>query len=543
VLRPGGRLLIWSPNRFSLGVDPHVRLWGLGFLPRRWAEAYVHLRRGGAWVPRTLSARRATRLAREAGFRQIHVGPPSVASDWASSCPQARRRLMLLYDRLSRSEPTRSLLAAVGPLWMLEARASSGAETKPSIRPVTAPGLAACLAAEVVAGGLGFFATIHLARRLGPEGFTALEVAAATAGWLLVLVRSGLDQVVGREASRRPRLIGRLTDELLGLRCVWAAVGIGLIAAVAGFQGSRVPLAAGLVLIPSALVADVGPRARNELGLLAGLQIVRAAGLLAFVLLLIADPADVIVAAVAPASAELIVAACCALRARRRGGWPRPRLQGRAAIALSKRAAIAGLTRFGRVGLYAADAIVLGLAIGVDRGGYAASRRVVFALVAVGVVVPTLLAPSITRAWHRGAGEASVEVRRGLALLLGLFVPAAVALWLASGLLLPFLFGADYGIAPSLLGLVAARLPILLTATWFQAALVATGREREALRVTIAAALVAAISLPVAAITAGPIGIGWAILAVEAIAASAGWFALRRMGINPGLFSPVGRRD
>src|SRR4051794_38444337 len=28
VLRPGGRLIAWSPNRYTLGTDPHVGLWG-----------------------------------------------------------------------------------------------------------------------------------------------------------------------------------------------------------------------------------------------------------------------------------------------------------------------------------------------------------------------------------------------------------------------------------------------------------------------------------------------------------------------------------
>src|SRR5262249_44710136 len=41
VLRPGGRLFLASPNRFSLSPEPHVGVWGVGFLPRRWMSAYV----------------------------------------------------------------------------------------------------------------------------------------------------------------------------------------------------------------------------------------------------------------------------------------------------------------------------------------------------------------------------------------------------------------------------------------------------------------------------------------------------------------------
>jgi O-antigen/teichoic acid export membrane protein/SAM-dependent methyltransferase len=535
VLRPGGRLLLWSPNRFALATDPHVRLWGLGYLPRSWAEAYVGIRRGGAWLPRTLSAWAAARLARRAGFEGVEVGPPTIPREWIRSRPVHERRAMLLYEHLRRSGPTRAILKGVGPLWALEARvprnfrAGTVGEGSASIRPIHPRGLAACLIAEVMAGAIGFIATIHLARRLGPEGFATLEVASASAGWLLVLVRGGLDQIVVREAARRPRLIGRLTKELLALRCLWAAVGLALIAAVASWQESRALMIAGLVLIPSALVADVGPRARNELGFLAGIQVLRALGMVAFVTILVASPGDLLAAAGAPAIAESLVALACAFRASNADGWPWPRWRGRAAIVLSRRAFVAGLTRFGRVGLYAADAIALGLASGAERGGYAAGRRLVFALVAVGLVVPTLFGPSLARAWREGEAKAAAEVKRGLTILLGLFIPAALGLWLLGDVVLPALFGSQYQQASPLLGLVAARLPVLLAATWFQSALVAFGRERVALRLTLMAGVVALMLLPIAAITAGPMGIGWAVLGVEALMAVGGWISLRRL--------------
>src|SRR5205814_6303531 len=52
VLRPGGRLALSTPNRFSLAAEPHVSVWGVGWLPRRWQPAYVRRRSGidYAWV-------------------------------------------------------------------------------------------------------------------------------------------------------------------------------------------------------------------------------------------------------------------------------------------------------------------------------------------------------------------------------------------------------------------------------------------------------------------------------------------------------------
>ena len=41
VLKPGGELLAWSPNRFSIAEDPHVGLLGVGWLPRGFAPRDV----------------------------------------------------------------------------------------------------------------------------------------------------------------------------------------------------------------------------------------------------------------------------------------------------------------------------------------------------------------------------------------------------------------------------------------------------------------------------------------------------------------------
>ncbi len=46
VLVPGGRLFLASPNRFSLAPEPHVQVWGVGYLPRHWMAPYVRWTRG-----------------------------------------------------------------------------------------------------------------------------------------------------------------------------------------------------------------------------------------------------------------------------------------------------------------------------------------------------------------------------------------------------------------------------------------------------------------------------------------------------------------
>lgn len=68
VLRAGGVLFFNSPNRFSvLSREPHVKLWGVGFLPRRWMEPYVRWRVGKPYrSKRLLGLWELRRLVREA---------------------------------------------------------------------------------------------------------------------------------------------------------------------------------------------------------------------------------------------------------------------------------------------------------------------------------------------------------------------------------------------------------------------------------------------------------------------------------------------
>jgi SAM-dependent methyltransferase len=123
VLRPGGSLVVWSPNRYTLLTDPHVGLWGIGLLPRRWLPGYLKFRGRCVWPPRVLSAREALGLARCAGFARLEIGPPEVSREWARSRPSGERLAIAVYDRLRRISPTRKVLETLGPLWELKARA------------------------------------------------------------------------------------------------------------------------------------------------------------------------------------------------------------------------------------------------------------------------------------------------------------------------------------------------------------------------------------------------------------------------------------
>jgi O-antigen/teichoic acid export membrane protein len=385
---------------------------------------------------------------------------------------------------------------------------------------------------------------VQLARRLGPPAFARVEYAAAVAAWLLVVVRGGMDVIVTREAARRPRLIGPLTEILVGLRCAAAVFGYLLVLAVAAMVGPErgpVVAVAGLMLVPSAFVTDVGLRAMGRLGLLALGQGVRTVGYAAVALGLVQGPADVLSAAWCLVAAEGLGALVPLIAHTVEHGLPRPRFRRRAWLVLAHRGAIAGLTRFGRVTLYGADLLALGWWAGVELGSYAAARRLVFGLVAMGLVAPTAVAPAIARAWASGAQTARRMITEALTALWALSLPASVGLALTADRWMPLLFGESYREGGPWLALVAARLPWLLTASFDQAALVSCRRETWVLDQVVVLSLLALAVVPIAAVWAGPWGVGWAALGIEVLGTFGGWRRLARLGVAPPWHHHAGR--
>lgn len=79
VTAPRGRVFTWTSNRFSLAPEPHVRVWGVGFLPRRLMPAYVRWRSGLAYEKKHLLSRRElARAFRRAGLRRVRFVAPRV---------------------------------------------------------------------------------------------------------------------------------------------------------------------------------------------------------------------------------------------------------------------------------------------------------------------------------------------------------------------------------------------------------------------------------------------------------------------------------
>lgn len=388
------------------------------------------------------------------------------------------------------------------------------------------------MGSEAAAAALGFLATVHLARSLEPVAYGQLEFSLAVVAWLLVLVRGGIETIVTREAARRPRLVARLSRELVGAKLAAALVVYGLLAAAA--VAFRLPSAgalmiAALLLFPAAVAVDVSARVAGRLHVVAGSQCLRAAGLLAAACIFVAKPADLISATVCIVFAETLAACALVIDHARFHGWPMPRLTKRAWRVLWARGARTTLIRAARVTLYSSDLITLGVFSIGSTGPYAAARRVVFALVALGLVIPAATAPIIARAWVENANQMRNEFARSLALLLVLFVPASALVIIANERMLRAIFSGSYDTGGIWLALIALRLPPLLLASQAQSALIACRREKVAGRILVIMTALAAALIPTMLRISGASGVAVAMLAVETVGAALGLLAVRSL--------------
>src|SRR5262249_52097280 len=128
VLQPGGYVFLTTPNRFSLGPDPHVGLWAGGYLPNRWIDAYV-LRQGGNPPHRQLlSSGRFRQLCRSAGFRVCRLYLPDIAAGQRDHCGGVMKGLISLYQLAKRWPVSRSFLYYMGPNWHAGAEKTSAVQ-------------------------------------------------------------------------------------------------------------------------------------------------------------------------------------------------------------------------------------------------------------------------------------------------------------------------------------------------------------------------------------------------------------------------------
>lgn len=129
VLRPGGRLCLTTPNRWSVGPDPHVGLPLGGWMPDRVVAAWASRR--GMVPPRRhlLGARSLRAMLAGLPFSHTKLGAPPIADSQLRGASPAIRAAVSAYRAAAGSAAGRALLLTIGPSLLVVARrnrASSG---------------------------------------------------------------------------------------------------------------------------------------------------------------------------------------------------------------------------------------------------------------------------------------------------------------------------------------------------------------------------------------------------------------------------------
>jgi SAM-dependent methyltransferase len=113
VVAPRGCCYLATNNRYSLAPEPHVQVWGVGFLARGLQARYVQSARGHSYQNvRLLSGRELRRLATRAELRCTSLEPAPL---FASHLGKNLDRLVGAYNVLRRLPPLRTLLSLLGP--------------------------------------------------------------------------------------------------------------------------------------------------------------------------------------------------------------------------------------------------------------------------------------------------------------------------------------------------------------------------------------------------------------------------------------------
>lgn len=122
VLGPGGWFRLTTPNRWSVGPDPHIGFPLGGYLPEGLVAAWA-TRRGMVPPRRRLLGRGdLARLIAPPAFEKLHVGPPPVTDAQRENASGPIRVAVDAYRVLERSGIGRAALVTIGPSLIAVAR-------------------------------------------------------------------------------------------------------------------------------------------------------------------------------------------------------------------------------------------------------------------------------------------------------------------------------------------------------------------------------------------------------------------------------------
>ena len=119
-VRPGGNFAISTPNRFSLTAEPHVFVWGVGWLPQPWQKGYGKWRSGKTYDDTVLmsSAKLSGKVSRNTDF-DYRIIIPEVPPEHIQSFAGPKALVARIYNQLAASSFFRLPFLAIAPFFRI----------------------------------------------------------------------------------------------------------------------------------------------------------------------------------------------------------------------------------------------------------------------------------------------------------------------------------------------------------------------------------------------------------------------------------------
>jgi ubiquinone/menaquinone biosynthesis C-methylase UbiE len=120
VVMENGVFACSTPNRFSVAPEPHVHLWGVGWLPRKYQTRYVRRARGVEYRGTELkSARELVAMLRRSTQFKLEVRIPEIPRTEIEAARGARKFLARCYNLGIKSDVLGKLFLLIGPFFQI----------------------------------------------------------------------------------------------------------------------------------------------------------------------------------------------------------------------------------------------------------------------------------------------------------------------------------------------------------------------------------------------------------------------------------------
>lgn len=132
VLSPGGAAVLSTPNRYSAAAEPHVGVWGVGWLPRKWQKPYAERRSGLSYdFVRLLGYHEIRRLFRRNTHMALEIRVAPIGSSAMGSMRGRRALLARAYNALLTMPGVRTLFLLIGPFFQIVGHKSAPLAGRP----------------------------------------------------------------------------------------------------------------------------------------------------------------------------------------------------------------------------------------------------------------------------------------------------------------------------------------------------------------------------------------------------------------------------